>query len=184
MSSSKKWSIIIFSLGFVLGLFFYKALGLFYSDSSASRSSSRLKIISGLADEGDTSIQIPMTPYPGKVWRKPGVTLSTRTVASTPFAKFEIHKVKAENGKIIDDWLWADEREHVNILVHLKKEDKFMIFKQMKYGFIKPKLAVVGGLFEEGDTPEKCAIRELLEETGLEAEEMVPLGAYRVQVNR
>ena len=85
---------------------------------------------------------------------------------------------------VIDDWLWTDERSHVNILVHLKKEDKFLLFHQKKYGLKEAKYAAVGGLFNAGDTPEGCAKRELLEETGLEAEQMINLGAYRVQVNR
>ena len=48
--------------------------------------------------------------------RTPG-TLAVRTVTSTPFARFEIHKVRTESGQIVNDWLWTDERSHVNILV-------------------------------------------------------------------
>merc|ERR1711871_18484 len=45
--------------------------------------------------------------------------------------------------------------------------------------------ALIGGLFNEGETDGKAvAKRELLEETGLEAEELIDLGKYRVQVNR
>lgn len=58
-------------------------------------------------------------------------------VTSTPFARFEIHKVKTESGVIVNDWLWVDERSHVNILVHLKDEDKYLLFKQKKYGLDK-----------------------------------------------
>lgn len=70
------------------------------------------------------------------------------------------------------------------MLVHLKAENKYLLFHQKKYGLEKPYFAAVGGLFNEGDTPVGCARRELLEETGLEAEELVDLGRYRVQVNR
>lgn len=133
------------------------------------------------ADE--SSIAIPMTPFPEAPWRTPN-TLEVRTVTSTPFARFEIHKVRTENGQIVNDWLWTDERAHVNILVHLAKEDKYMLFYQSKYGLTGKKYATVGGLFNAGDTPLSCAKRELLEETGLESKEMIYLGAYRVQVNR
>ncbi len=135
------------------------------------------------ADPGDLSIPIPMLPYPEKPWRT-SATISARTVASTPFARFEIHRVKAEDGHIVEDWLWQDERSHVNIVVHLKDENKYLIFKQRKYGFDGPRLAIVGGLFAAQDTPIQCAQRELLEETGLEAGELVDLGSYRVQSNR
>jgi ADP-ribose pyrophosphatase len=68
--------------------------------------------------------------------------------------------------------------------VHLKAEDKYLLFHQIKYGLDQPAYAVVGGLFEEGETSQECATRELLEETGLVSEELVDLGRYRVQVNR
>ena len=126
---------------------------------------------------------IPMEDFQGESWRTP-TTLETKIVASTKFARCEVHKVKTENGKIINDWIWTDEREHVNILVHLKNEDKYLLFRQLKYGLERPYLALVGGLFNENESALDCAIRELLEETGLIAEEMINLGRYRVQVNR
>lgn len=68
------------------------------------------------AVKNDDSIAIPMERYPESPWRTPS-TLAARTITSTPFARFEIHKVRTESGEIIDDWLWTDERSHVNILV-------------------------------------------------------------------
>mmetsp|Transcript_22952 Transcript_22952/g.38273 ORF Transcript_22952/g.38273 Transcript_22952/m.38273 type:complete len:269 (+) Transcript_22952:95-901(+) len=134
-------------------------------------------------DNEDDGIVVPMGRFPESAWRTPH-TLAVKTVASTPFARFEIHKVRTESGAIINDWLWTDERSHVNILVHLKEEDKYLLFHQKKYGLDKAYYAAVGGLFNEEDTPEGCARRELLEETGLEPGELVNLGRYRVQVNR
>ena len=121
--------------------------------------------------------------FPEPAWR-PENLISATTVASTPFARFEVHKVKTETGEIVPDWLWTDERSHVNILVHVKSVDRYLLFRQRKYGLDRPRLALVGGLFNEGETPEQCAARELLEETGFIAGELVNLGAYRVQVNR
>lgn len=62
------------------------------------------------------TIPIPMEPFPEAPWRTSS-TLGARTVTSTPFARFEIHRVLTENGIVVDDWLWTDERSHVNILV-------------------------------------------------------------------
>jgi ADP-ribose pyrophosphatase YjhB (NUDIX family) len=137
-------------------------------------------IPSTLRQEGP---QVPMAEFPEPPWRTPQ-TLAVTTVASTPFARFEVHQVKTESGEIVNDWLWTDERAHVNILVHLKKENKYLLFHQKKYGLDRAYYAAVGGLFNIGDTPNECAKRELLEETGLESEELVYLGKYRVQVNR
>lgn len=39
--------------------------------------------------------------------------------------------------------------------------------------------AAVGGLFNRGDTPEGCARRELLEETGLVTDELINLGGWK-----
>jgi ADP-ribose pyrophosphatase len=148
-------------------------------NKAAIRSISNLETVSSES----SSIAIPMQPFPEPAWRTPS-TLEVRTVTSTPFARFEIHKVRTESGQIVNDWLWTDERAHVNILVHLQKEDRYMLFYQSKYGLKGKKHATVGGLFNVGDTPLTCAKRELLEETGLETNEMIYLGAYRVQVNR
>lgn len=126
---------------------------------------------------------IPFEEFPEPSWRTSN-TLGAKVVASTPFARFEIHRVLTESGDIVEDWLWTDERSHVNILVHLKDENKYMMMRQKKYGLEKEYLAVVGGLFNIGETAEECAVRELLEETGLVAGEWVGLGRYRVQVNR
>jgi 8-oxo-dGTP pyrophosphatase MutT (NUDIX family) len=129
------------------------------------------------------SSAVPMEHFPEPQWRTKN-TLDIKTITSTPFARFEIHKVRTESGAIVNDWLWTDERSHVNILVHLKEENKYLVFKQTKYGLERPYFATIGGLFNEGETGLECAKRELLEETGLEAEEWVGLGKYRVQVNR
>jgi ADP-ribose pyrophosphatase YjhB (NUDIX family) len=132
---------------------------------------------------GGSDIPIPFEKFPEPAWRTPN-TISARTVTSTPFARFEIHQVRTESGAVVNDWLWTDERSHINMLIHLKEEDKYMLFHQKKYGLKEAKYATLGGLFNEGETPEQCARRELLEEAGLEAEELVSMGAYRVQVNR
>jgi len=123
--------------------------------------------------------------FPEAPWIVEGATLARKVVAETPFARFEIHKVRTETGEIVNDWLWTDERSHVNILVHVKEDNKYLMFTQRKYGLKENKLAVIGGLCNfDKETAEVCAARELLEETGLEASELINLGAYRVQVNR
>ena len=87
--------------------------------------------------------------------------------------------MRTETGVIVDDWMWTDERSHVNVLVHLKKENKYLLFYQKKYGLEKPAYATLGGLFKKGETAMECATRELEEETGLVAEDMVPLGKVK-----
>lgn len=87
---------------------------------------------------GVNDLPVPMEPFPEAPWRTPN-TLNVKTVTSTPFARFEIHQVKTDSGIIVDDWLWTDERAHVNILVHMKETNKYMLFKQKKYGLDREK---------------------------------------------
>lgn len=46
-------------------------------------------------------ISIPMEEFPEPQWRTPA-TLAVRTITSTPFARFEIHKVKTGDKKVFE----------------------------------------------------------------------------------
>eukprot|EP01062_Namystynia_karyoxenos_P005000 TRINITY_DN11763_c0_g1_i2.p1 TRINITY_DN11763_c0_g1~~TRINITY_DN11763_c0_g1_i2.p1 ORF type:complete len:306 (+),score=48.15 TRINITY_DN11763_c0_g1_i2:125-1042(+) len=114
-------------------------------------------------------------------------TLAVRELASTRFARCEVHTVRTERGSTINDWLWFEEADAVNVLVHRVAPgggDEFVVFRQRKYGIPRPALAVLGGIIEPGETPLAAARRELREELQMEAEEFMPLGSYRVAANR
>lgn len=110
-------------------------------------------------------------------------TVDAQVLYQSPFGVVELHRVRSGNQEFVD-WLWCDERAHVNILVQRAKDGKFLLFKQKKYGFIGEKLAVVGGFVDDGETPLQAAKRELMEEVGMEAGTWRELGTYRVSVNR
>jgi 8-oxo-dGTP pyrophosphatase MutT (NUDIX family) len=50
------------------------------------------------------------------------------------------------------------------------------MIRQYRHGSKEVTLEIPGGLLDLGDTPEEAADRELLEETGFQAEEMVKIG--------
>ena len=130
--------------------------------------------------------------FRGQQYWKEGVTQSVQTLYETPFARFQIHKVQLQpTGPIIDDWLWFDEADNVNILVQDEAEGKFWILEQTKYAFggtngdDETSYAVVGGLIEPTDgSPLEAAQRELREELKLESRDWVSLGNYVAAANR
>jgi ADP-ribose pyrophosphatase len=113
-------------------------------------------------------------------WR----TLSRRQVLDLgKFLRVEVHAVELPDGRVIDDWPWAITPDYVNV-VAITREGEYLLFHQTKYALDGTSLAPVGGYMEPGEEPLGAARRELLEETGYEADEWTPLGDYWVDANR
>ena len=95
----------------------------------------------------------------------------------------EQHAVELPDGQVIDDWMWLDTPDFINVV--LETEDgRFVCFRQTKYAAAGPTLGVVGGYIELGEDPLAAAQREVLEETGYVATEWHALGNYAVDGNR
>jgi 8-oxo-dGTP pyrophosphatase MutT (NUDIX family) len=115
---------------------------------------------------------------------KPWKTLSRQTILDLGrFLVVENHIVELPNGQIIDDWSWIVTPDFV-LIVALTPDGKFLCFRQTKYAVDGPTLAPVGGYIEPNEESLLAAKRELLEETGHEAEEWIFLGKYPVMANR
>lgn len=115
---------------------------------------------------------------------QPWKTISRRVILNySKFLKVEEHTVELPNGQIIPDWPWVITPDFVNV-VAVTKDDKFLCFRQTKYGIEEDSLAPVGGFMEPGEEPLTAAQREFLEETGYEATAWTSLGSYRVDANR
>ena len=115
---------------------------------------------------------------------KPWKTLSRQTILDRgKFLTVENHVIELPDGRIIDDWSWIITPDFVLVLA-MTEDDQFICFRQTKYAVDGPTLAPVGGYIEPGEDPLVAARRELLEETGCEAEDWVFLGRYPVMANR
>jgi 8-oxo-dGTP pyrophosphatase MutT (NUDIX family) len=111
-------------------------------------------------------------------------TLSRRVILDySKFLVVEEHAVQLPDGHVIPDWPWVVTPDFVNV-VAITEEGQHLCFRQTKYGIDGTSLAPVGGFMEPGEAPLAAAQRELLEETGYEGSEWIPLGSYRVDANR
>ncbi len=73
------------------------------------------------------------------------------------------------------DFYVIDSSDWVNIIPFTDDQQVVMV-KQYRHGSKGVTLEIPGGMLDPGDSPEKAARRELLEETGYEAEEWSRVG--------
>jgi 8-oxo-dGTP pyrophosphatase MutT (NUDIX family) len=103
------------------------------------------------------------------------------------------HSVQlTKSSPVIEDWLWIDYHERVNVLVEAptvtgapSQERQWLIFKQFKYALEDAStLAIIGGIIEHGETPMEAASREIQEELQVTCQSSTFLGRFRTDVNR
>ncbi|MCS6992320.1 MAG: NUDIX hydrolase [Anaerolineales bacterium] len=115
---------------------------------------------------------------------KPWKTLSRELVLDfSRFLAVERHTVELPDGRIIENWPWVVIPEFVDVLPVLE-DGRLLVMRQFKYGVGEVSLSTMGGMIDAGETPEQAARREMYEEMGCEAREMVFLGKYAADANR
>src|ERR671915_472766 len=65
----------------------------------------------------------------------------------------------------------------------LDQENNVYLAKQFRYALGRESIEGIGGALEEGEDPVDAARRELREEAGIEAEEMISLGMIDVETS-
>lgn len=111
-------------------------------------------------------------------------TLSRRVILEySKFLVVEEHAIQLPDGQVISDWPWVITPDFVNV-VAVTEAGQYLCFRQTKYGISGTSLAPMGGYMEPGEEPLLAAKRELLEETGYEGLDWIPLGSYRVDASR
>ncbi len=90
---------------------------------------------------------------------------------------FSVQRVRARSPRTggEHDFYTIDSSDWVNV-VALTPDDCVVMVRQYRHGAARVTLETPGGLVDPGETPAQAAARELLEETGYAAAEIVPLG--------
>jgi ADP-ribose pyrophosphatase len=115
---------------------------------------------------------------------KPWKTLSKSVLLNhSKFLVVERHTLQLPDGRVIEDWPWVITPDYACV-VAVTPNERYLVFRQVKYAVEGTTLAPAGGYLEPGEDPLAAAQRELFEETGYVADEWIDLGCYAVDSNR
>jgi ADP-ribose pyrophosphatase len=81
-------------------------------------------------------------------------------------------------GRGLHDFYVIEAPDWVNV-IPLTEDGSVVLIEQFRHGTAEVSLEIPGGMVDAGESPAEAAARELLEETGYEAGEVVPLGRSR-----
>ena len=74
------------------------------------------------------------------------------------------------------DFYVLESCDWVNV-IPLTRQEEIVLIRQYRHGIGRVTLEIPGGLVEQGDSPEETAGKELLEETGYSASDMILVGS-------
>ncbi|HEU4596706.1 MAG TPA: NUDIX hydrolase [Pyrinomonadaceae bacterium] len=93
---------------------------------------------------------------------------------------FRVRRDRSENprGGLVHDFYVIEAPDWINV-VPLTSAGEVVLIEQYRHGAEEVSLEIPGGMVDEGESPHEAAGRELLEETGYEASEIIYLGKTR-----
>jgi 8-oxo-dGTP pyrophosphatase MutT (NUDIX family) len=108
---------------------------------------------------------------------------STLLLDRHPWFRVFGDRVRLPSGNEIDGFLRIDSRAYA-VVFAVTADAGVLLVEGYKYGPDRVVMQLPAGYLEDGETPEACARRELLEETGYTASEWERLGAFCPDGNR
>ena len=107
---------------------------------------------------------------------------SKQVFDGAPWVTVSSETVVLPDGRIVDSFYRLKMPDFVIIFPEIE-ENKVLTLTQYKHGPRRVSVMFPGGYIEDGENPVEAAARELLEETGCEAEHINYLGAYTNSAN-
>lgn len=112
-------------------------------------------------------------------WRR----VASRYVVDSHFLRIRQDTIELPDGTIVPEYFVRESAGFVMIFA-LTSDERVILVRQYRYGADSIGLELPAGTLEPGEEPERCAIRELLEETGYSAQSIRPLASYAVEAVR
>jgi 8-oxo-dGTP pyrophosphatase MutT (NUDIX family) len=108
-----------------------------------------------------------------KQWK----TLESHLIAETKLFTLEARRSQADHEPPMD-WYVLDAPDWVNVIA-ITDQGHVVLIEQYRHGTQQVTVEIPGGVIEPDETPLDSAQRELLEETGYQAEDWILLGSVR-----
>lgn len=106
----------------------------------------------------------------------PWTTVSSESVVADRWINLRADTCEDESGRRISPFYVLEYRDWVSVLA-LDENDDAIVVEEYRHGAGILAVGTIGGGAEAGETPEDTAARELREETGFVAQELIDLGA-------
>jgi ADP-ribose pyrophosphatase len=106
---------------------------------------------------------------------RPFDVLSSRIVLDNPFLRVRADQVRGRDEEGVH---YVVELPRAATIVPILDDGRVLLIREYRHSIGRVILEFPGGRVDPSETPETAARRELVEETGFEAETFVPLGSF------